>query len=328
MIPFLSCDWGTTAFRLSLADPDGFLVLAAKTSQQGILHTYQQWQTKNSTDATERVAFYVDVIRDHITLLEHELATSLAGVPVVISGMASSSVGMQPLPYQHLPFATDGSGALAAFFVADEYFRHDVLLISGVQSADDVMRGEETQLIGCIPDGLKPDDKNIFIFPGTHSKHILLEQGHMTGFKTYMTGEFFDLLSTKSILSAGIIKSQTFGNEENTQHFKQGVLDACGANLLHTAFRARTNNLFELMTPTANYSYLSGLLIGYELQELATTDPNHIYLCCGTSLKALYEIAFDTLGVQPVHALEAATVEQAVIRGQYRIYQKFNKHGV
>lgn len=62
------------------------------------------------------------------------------------------------------------------------------------------MRGEETQLIGCIQDDDQTISDRMFILPGTHSKHILVRNQQITAFKTYMTGEISDLLSNKSIL--------------------------------------------------------------------------------------------------------------------------------
>ncbi len=77
------------------------------------------------------------------------------------------------------------------------------------------MRGEETQLIGCLKSG-KQD--GFFIFPGTHSKHVEVEDGMVKDFKTYMTGEFFELLSQKSILLNSV--------EENTGELSAGNINA------------------------------------------------------------------------------------------------------
>ncbi len=76
-------------------------------------------------------------------------------------------------------------------------FRIPYILVSGFQTDTDIMRGEETKLLGFdIPD----DEERIFIFPGTHSKHVFVKNKTGIDFKTYMTGELFNLMSEKSIL--------------------------------------------------------------------------------------------------------------------------------
>ena len=65
------------------------------------------------------------------------------------------------------------------------------------------MRGEETQLIGLIKllalSGHPMPDARC-IFPGTHSKHLHIQQGTLIRFDTYMTGELFDVMRRHSIL--------------------------------------------------------------------------------------------------------------------------------
>src|SRR5690606_3952516 len=121
--------------------------------------------------------------------------------------------------------------------------------ISGVKSQDDVMRGEETQLVGAYSlakkiEGLHSNSAPVFVFPGTHSKHIFIRQKEIVDFKTFMTGEFYDLLAHKSILSLGVAKDQELQNPKNTESFKRGVADGISTNLLHASFRVRTNHLF------------------------------------------------------------------------------------
>src|SRR5690606_1274417 len=129
-----------------------------------------------------------------IQALQDKVKVSLKGTPLVISGMASSAGGMIELPYAAVPSAADGSGFIVKTIEESGSFRHPIHIISGVRTADDAMRGEETQLAGCF---LSPDthaEEQLFIIPGTHSKHIAVKEGRITGFKTYLTGEFFSLL--------------------------------------------------------------------------------------------------------------------------------------
>src|SRR5690606_457770 len=121
---------------------------------------------------------------------------NIDNVPIVISGMASSSIGWSELPYSSLPFALDGSD-LNYKIIEIPSFSHSVLLLSGICSDDDIMRGEEIQLLGCCSNA---EADGTYVFPGTHSKHIHIRDGKVISFRTYMTGEIFQLLTENSIL--------------------------------------------------------------------------------------------------------------------------------
>jgi len=315
---FLSCDWGTSNFRLRVIRTPELEVLAEETSDEGVSKVLKDWQATNDKDDNKRAAFYFDILKKHIAQLEKKLNRTLDGVQVVISGMASSSIGFADLPYQPLPISTDGTDMQSKTFKATDDFKHEVLLLSGVKSDDDVMRGEETQLIGCIkPDMDKYDGEQLFVHPGTHSKHITVKDKHITAFKTFMTGEFFKLLSTQSILHENVAEDAAF--KKDSRSFASGVRDSLNANLLHAAFRVRTNDLFKKLTKKDNCLYLSGLLIGYELQELKHSKAK-IYLASGASLADQYALALSTLEIEhKVTVLPPEWVDESVIRGQYKI---------
>src|SRR5690606_13697012 len=102
---FLSCDWGTSAFRLRLIQSDDLRVLAETTRGQGIAETYSRWIDQGKRH--ERQTFYASLLKERIAELRQQSGHPLTGVPVVLSGMASSSIGMKELPYQKLPVHLD-----------------------------------------------------------------------------------------------------------------------------------------------------------------------------------------------------------------------------
>ncbi|MGS2741767.1 2-dehydro-3-deoxygalactonokinase [Sinomicrobium sp. M5D2P17] len=323
---FLSCDWGTSSFRLRLVEVTPLRILAEVKTDQGIAATHRLWKTTINKTADKRFIFYLDVIQEHIRSIAKDLSMNLQGVPLIISGMASSSIGMMNLPYGQLPFHTSGKGIRTEYFPAGETFEHPMLLISGVQSKNDVMRGEETQLIGTLIHVEDKNDNLLFLFPGTHSKHIKVSEGQVRDFRTYMTGEYFELLSRKSILSSNV-DSEGEPDQKNMEVFKLGVEQALQTNLLHASFLVRTNELFGKMTKKENFHFLSGLLIGAELKELLKEDDSKIYLCCSSNLKYLYEEALKKLGVTSTNVLPARLVDEAVIKGQLEIFNKLKIHG-
>ena len=294
-------------------------ILAEQRSEQGIASTFSLWQGINQLDALARETFYLNYVQEHVIQLEDQLSIGLKGIPAIFSGMASSSIGLKELPYGTLPFSTDGRDIPVVLLEPIEEFSHPAYLISGIKSEDDVMRGEETQLVGVVFQLGDMNGEQLFIFPGTHSKHISVKNRQVTHFKTYMTGEFFDLLSNKSILSASVQKHQ---NDIHWPSFDRGLEMALSSNLLHASFMVRAQHLFGLSTKEQNHDLLSGLLIGTELKELLQRPAAQIYLCCNSQLKPRYESALAQLRLKPARVFLGEEIDQAVIRGQMIIYKQ------
>jgi len=315
---FLSCDWGTSSFRLRLVAHETFQILAEYTTEQGIASTFSRWNATQG-DAAARADFYLTFVQKGVEYIQARRSETLVGLPIIFSGMASSSIGIKELPYGTVPFDAEGKHITAEYFPATAAFPHPICLISGIRSEEDVMRGEETQVVGVLAQLGDLKTESIFLFPGTHSKHIWVKGHEVRQFKTYMTGEFFDLLSNKSILSASVEK------HHDTVHwpsFNKGVEVARSSNLLSASFMVRAQHLFGKLTKEENHDLLSGLIIGTELKELLHQPSAQIYLCCSSHLKPQYESALSQLGIHPVRVFSGEEIDQAVIRGQMIIYNQ------
>ncbi len=317
---FLSCDWGTTAFRLWLVELAGFKIIAEVSSKQGNSTVYEEW-CKSSLPEEQRISFYLSVIRENIRNLEAQGTGTLDGVPVVISGMASSTIGMMEVPYKALPFALDGTDLSTKMIPASDAFPYPAMLISGAKTEDDVMRGEETQIVGCaIPN--RPEEQ-LVIHPGTHSKHALVKNGRVVSFQTFLTGELFSLLGTKSILTSSVEEDNDFDTPDNRVHFDQGVKEGAANNLLHQLFLVRTADLFRKRSKTANYHYLSGLLIGYELTAFPQDYNGTIILAGSAVLVKKYKAAMELTGIiAKPKELILKDADEITIAGQYAVYSR------
>src|SRR5712675_1605565 len=103
MSKFLSCDWGTSSFRLRLVDAVTGEICGESISDMGIDLTWRQW-LESAEPESERIHFYVSRINKAIGQLPVVIDGDL---PLILSGMASSSIGMAELPYQEFPFRWD-----------------------------------------------------------------------------------------------------------------------------------------------------------------------------------------------------------------------------
>jgi 2-dehydro-3-deoxygalactonokinase len=319
----LLCDWGSSSFRLGLYSLVEEKLIDEIQSGEGISGIYRDWEKSNN--GTSKETLFNNILLKQAAILSGRTGIDLANIPVLISGMASSSIGMANLPYAGTPFNLDGSQVKMRSLPAQENFPHTVILISGVEAGQEVMRGEETQLIGIwsllSQTGIRPGEA-IFILPGTHSKHIYVKDEHLLQFKSFMTGELYQVIGNYSMLKDSITMETDPAPAANSlQAFKEGVQHSLKAGLLNALFTVRTNQLFKRWNKMENAFYLSGLLIGSELQELRQAAPCPLFLCSGKHLYSLYKIAMDELGLaERTNFISPEMISQAAMTGQKIIY--------
>lgn len=307
MDQFLSCDWGTSSFRLRLIRSYDLKTIAELENDEGIAKTFKSWQ--ESPDNPERSQYYTAILNIQIKQLGKQSGFHLDRVPVMLSGMASSTIGLLDLPYKKLPFQADGSDLEIRSLNLNDL--NPFTVISGARTDDDVMRGEETKIVGCAPFLKNDRQEQLIIIPGTHPKHAIIEEGQVTGFKTFMTGEFFDLLATRSILSASVEKGGSVTDPLNHDSFIKGVRAAQDSELLHASFMVRTNQVIKNISGELNFYYLSGLLIGSELKGLKAAVP--VYLLGGSTHLSLYNLACEAIGIVVAGSMDA---DLALVKGQ------------
>jgi len=177
-----------------------------------------------------------------------------------------------------------------------------LLLISGVATARDVLRGEETQALGLFQLSRFAEFKSraLVLMPGTHSKHLSIEDGRIDDFQTFMTGELFDVLASHSILRHSVSQDSVLdplSKGELAAAFRRGVEQAAELPLSAALFRVRTRQLLEAPAEGTNLAFLSGILIGSELAHLRRPEfaGYPLLLCAAAPLAGCYATAAEAL---------------------------------
>lgn len=229
-------------------------------------------------------------------------------LPVLVCGMAGARGRWLEAPYAPCPA---GLADIAAYVVRP-IDAPEVRILPGVAvwrdgCLDDVMRGEETQLLGL--------DRGFdrVIAPGTHSKWARLDGGRIVDFRTHMTGEMFAALS----------RSPSFlGGEAGTddEAFEAGVCAGLEDGPLGgTLFSARVGMLAGRVPATGVQDYLSGVLIGAEIAgETRDDEPGRIALLGAPGLAERYRTALALAGVEDVIVTD---VEAATAAGLWRAWE-------
>ncbi len=307
---FLSCDWGTTSFRLKLVDRHSGEILAQLANHQGVKSTFKRWRASGSP---ERLSFYQAVIGEAVAPLSLEIGQDLKGTTIILSGMASSSIGMKELPYGELPQDLSGKGLVSEAIPATQVFPYPVKLVSGLQKPGDVMRGEEVQAIGLDCSGYPLPDQYILVLPGTHSKHIRIKDRKILDFSTFMTGELYQLLSTHSILQDSL-ESNLNWDINRMVAFDEGVIKGSKGQLSQELFAIRAHSLQGKWNKEESAMYLSGLLIGH---ECSTGYVWPVVFCCEEQFLGLYQRAVEVLGTAKKSSfVNPEIVDNLTVRGQ------------
>ena len=126
---FVSCDWGTSNFRLRLVE--GAQVCGEHRTDDGT--------AKLAAEGGDRALAFRTTLARGLEQLK-----AAPDLPVVISGMVSSSIGWKELPYARLPFSLDGTSAVI------ERLDPRTWLVSGLRSETEILRGEETEALGIV----------------------------------------------------------------------------------------------------------------------------------------------------------------------------------
>jgi 2-dehydro-3-deoxygalactonokinase len=314
---FLGCDWGTTSFRLRLIAGGSRRVLAEQVEAAGVRH----FAGLAPAARADRMAAYLEERIAHWTEVGPE-------VPFVVTGMASSTVGWRELPYADVPFALDGSNAVVSSLALPTRGgrRRPGLLVSGVRTRDDIMRGEESVLIGVQTLDAKLIDAPtpvLCLLAGTHPKHAVVRNGRLESFRTYLTGELFDVLSRDSILAASVRRLE--GDAEPVwDEFHAGVLCAKTLGLSAALFQVRTQQVLKQVNPERNLWFLSGILVGDELNGVARNHGDTSLCLIGEAPRvSLYRAALRILAPQlrPENVREISITE-ANVAGQEQLLRR------
>lgn len=259
---YIAVDWGSTHLRAwyvkegeiirNLREPVGITQLGTMTTAEIFGRYIAPWRDGNIT-------------------------------PVVMAGMVGSESGWQAVPYLRCPVTLSD---LAQYL---HRIQEQVWIVPGLKVECDntcnVMRGEETQLLGASL--LSPSD--CYVMPGTHCKWVRTEGGKVIDFDTVMTGELHHLLMSHSLTGA-TSKAQKPDEVAFMQGLEKGI---SSPSLLPRLFETRAAWVLGSLARESVGEYLSGLLIGAEVAgQCREWRPESVTLVGSSELSARYSRAF------------------------------------
>ena len=239
MKKWIAVDWGTSTFRAYLVQnnevsdtietKDGMKFVKSHLFEQTLLTLIDRW-------------------------LDNDKITE-----ILASGMVGSKQGWEEAPYQKTPCNLKSLNYITPSLKDN---RISLKIFSGVSQINqpDVMRGEETQIAGFLNEN--PNFNGSICLPGTHSKWVEIKNNNIIKFKTFMTGELFEIISKNSVLIHSV-KAEKIDKMELLKSVDE-ILQK--PELFSNAlFQLRADDLINSKGHTIYKSRLSGYLLAIEL---------------------------------------------------------------
>lgn len=302
----IGLDWGTSSLRAFRFDAAG-AVQEMRHRPWGIMNLPAA--ANGHAHATQTAAFehaFDDVCGDWVR--------AQPGIPVLACGMVGSAQGWREARYLESPASLDHLAR--GLTLVEHSAGPSVHIVPGLLQRGElpnVMRGEETQVLGVMAASALPDDATVLIgLPGTHSKWVLARRRSIAQFHTFMTGEVFAALRGHTILGRTMQAAEAPDDAAFARGLQVARSGEASLGLLSHIFSTRTLGLTGALPGTAQADYLSGLLIGYEVAALAAQQAPgathaHVVLCGEPDLCRRYALALAAYGLPAPEMADNAT---------------------
>ena len=280
---WIAIDWGSSNLRVwalnnnnaildSILSNDGMLGLASNEFEPLLLEKISKWGVGD------------------------------ANIPILCCGMVGAKQGWVEAPYASIPYNLMQKADNVKVRCSDH--RLNVRILGGLRQDNpaDVMRGEETQIRGFL--SIFSNFDGIIRLPGTHTKWVHVSAGEVISFRTFMSGELFDLLSKYSVL-----KHSVKSDDWNDKEFRSAVSESISnpQKIFSDFFKLRADHLLKQVEKSELRSKLSGYIIGV---ELAGAKPywlgQNVVILGNDYLSKIYKTALEGQGIfaQEIDATE------------------------
>ncbi|HMN45385.1 MAG TPA: 2-dehydro-3-deoxygalactonokinase [Povalibacter sp.] len=277
---FIAGDWGTTNLRLFLVDDDSTVRAAA--DGPGVA------QVPGRFDSV-------------LTELTSSWRQEHGPLPVILCGMVGSTIGWMNVPYVPCPAPPARIAGAMASIAERSVFIAPGLSCRNRYGAPDVMRGEETQILGALHQNPSlARGRHLLCLPGTHAKWVVLRDSSVEEFLTAVTGELFAVIDQHSVLVRAGDRPAGF-DEAAFDAGVQRALSHPQAALVHLLFECRSRQVTGDLAREQAPDFLSGLLIAHDVlgalrlfTDVATGD-SPVTIIANSSLAERYRRALQAL---------------------------------
>lgn len=307
MAMYITVDGGTTNTRVSLVADRKIISSRKMTIGAGA----------RDVDGLKRA------VRTAILQLLSENELSEKNIECILaSGMITSEYGLCSLAHVSIPADAKKLNDNLYKTVIPEVSELPFVFIRGVKktgkslSECDIMRGEETELMGLI----NPSEGGVlYVLPGSHSKHISVdERGAIVDFKTMMTGELFRATAENTILRDAV---NLANSEIREDKLLDGFYYAREHGINEALFKTRILKNILGATQEECYSFLLGCVLSDEVEAILKSEEKTIALGGQKQLRIALALLMRALSDKKIITLTDEQVEASTSLGAIRVFE-------
>lgn len=305
---YLTIDGGTTNTRVSLT--------VGNTVERTVKIPIGARKSIDSSLALK------SALKDTIKAILHDSGISENDITAIIaSGMITSEFGLVNLPHLTAPVGIKELHSAIETVKIPEISSLPISFIRGVKTvgsldATDMMRGEETELMGLFDSSY---GECIYVLPGSHSKLIYTDKsGRITRFSTTLTGEMLSALSSGTILRDAVSLSC---EELDTNSLEDGFSYALAHGINEALFKTRIlKNLFG-KGESPCYSFFLGAVLSSEIKTIADASAKTVVIGGRRQIRLATAHLLERFSDKRVVVLSDETVDSSVTLGMIRIFE-------
>lgn len=247
---------------------------------------------------------------------------------IVASGMITSDFGLCPLPHITVPAGISELHERMHEISIPEITEIPFTFIRGVKTEGanlgdtDIMRGEETELVGIIHEIGNRSGCCVYILPGSHSKVVYTDENdRITSFETMLTGEMIGALSKNTILASSVDLS---GAELSEEYLYRGF-EFCRANGINKAlFKVRVLDTIFKCSKNELYSFFMGIVLHGEIESIINSAAESAVIGGKAEIKRATELLLKKYYSGEIVTLSDYAVERSTAIGAVRIFEYGN----
>jgi 2-dehydro-3-deoxygalactonokinase len=316
-------DAGTTNTRVWLTSGDR--VIARARAAVGVRDTARDGSSKR--------------LREALSELIHQVWRDQDGEPecVIAAGMITSPLGLAEVPHVPTPAGLTELAAATRRFSFPEITDLPIMLVPGARSGPlrceletagttDVMRGEETLLIGLHALGLLAP-RSILLNLGSHWKVIEFdERARIASSVTSMTGEMIHTAQTQTILAGSVPQERPSAIDQTW--LEAGMREQRRSGLARALFCVRLLEQGSDGSAEQRLSFLIGAFLASDMDAMLSRgafDSNRAVVIAGGGV-----IADAWRGALAQYSIQASTlddseIENATLTGLRSVFSALNQ---
>lgn len=242
---------------------------------------------------------------------------------IICSGMITSEFGLLNLPHIPAPAGIkelhDNMREKSFSEISDIpfVFIPGIKIMGNTFESTDMMRGEETELIG-LTKGVC-ESNCTYVLPGSHSKIIKIDNnGRISSFLTALTGEMIFAMAGNTILKGSITLKNSSLNDE---YLYKGYEYASENSINVALFKVRILKNIYSCTDSQAYSFFMGVILQPEISEIIKAEEEKVIIGGKKQIRKAMCLILKKFTSKKVEEADECAVSEASALGAVKIFE-------